>query len=140
MFELNSAQENFEQPLTTIVHNESRLRPTIAVDNQLDNRCERICSLEGLAHNQIVFGLPKQASYIACSIPKIYEVRVELYSKESESDDRGYAVPKKVIFVDVKTLSPTEESVREALSAYLDEYEIGGYCQPEAKIDEQLMF
>ncbi len=114
--------------------------PILAIDRNLYDRCREICELEGLAHDLIVFGLPKQASYIACSIPKIYEVRVELYSKELEADDRGYPVPKKVIFVDVKTLNPTEEAVREALGAYLEEYEIGGYCQPEAEIDEQLMF
>ncbi len=140
MFELNSAQKKFEQPLTTIVHNESRTRPTIAVDNQLYNRCKQIYELEGLAHDLIVFGLPKQASYIACSIPKIFHVRVELYSKEQEADDRGYPVPKKTIFVHVQTLSPTESAVRAALSSYLHEYEIGGYCQPEAEIDEDLLF
>ncbi len=120
----------------------------LATDRALYDHCERICALEGLANDLVVYGLPKQASYIAESIPRVYQIRVELYSKEEEADvplrgslrDRGYPVPKKVIFVNVQTLSPTEEAVREALSAYLEEYEIGGYCQPEAEIDEQLMF
>ncbi len=114
--------------------------PILAIDRDLYDRCRTICSLEGLANDLVVYGLPKQALCIASNIPRIYHVRVELFSKEQEADDRGYAVPKKVIFVDVKTLNPTEEAVREALSAYLHEYEIGGYCQPEAEIDEQLMF
>ncbi len=139
----NTAQEHFE-PMSTIVQGmsivEDRVKSILAVGNELFNRCERICALEGLAHDLTVYGLPKQASCIASSIPKIYHVRVELYSKELETDDRGYPVPKKVIFVDVQTLNPTEEAVREALGAYLEEYEIGGYCQPEAEIDEDLLF
>ena len=148
----NSAQIFLEQDLSTILQGlsivEDRVKSILAVDDALYNRCERICALEGLANDLVVYGLPKQALCIACSIPKIFKVRVELYSKEQEADvplrgslrDRGYPVPKKVIFVNVKTLSPTEESVREALSSYLHEYEIGGYCQPEAEIDEDLLF
>ena len=114
--------------------------PILACDNDLYNQCQKICALEGLAHDLVFFGLSKQALFVAKSIPKIYQIRVELYSKQLEADDRGYPVPKKVIFVNVKTLSPTEEAVRKALSSYLHEYEIGGYCQPEAEIDEELMF
>ena len=120
----------------------------ITVDNALFNRCREICELEATAHDLVVHGFPKQALCIASSIPKIYNIRVELYSKQLEADvplrgslrDRGYPVPARVIFVNVKTLSPTESAVRKALSAYLEEYEIGGYCQPEAEIDEDLLF
>ncbi|MDJ0712875.1 MAG: hypothetical protein QNJ54_01485 [Prochloraceae cyanobacterium] len=140
---ISIAQEQFEQT-PTIVQGlsrvEDRVKSILAVGNELFNRCEGICALEGLANDLVVFGLPKQALYVASIIPKVYQIRVELYSKELEADDRGYAVPKKVIFVNVKTLNPTEEAVREALSAYLHEYEIGGYCQPEAEIDEDLLF
>ena len=140
----NSAQTFLEQDLSTILQGlsivEDRVKSILAVGNELFNRCEEICALEGLANDLVVYGLPKQALCIAENIPKIYHVRVELYSKEQEADDRGYPVPKKVIFVDVQTLNPTEEAVREALSAYLEEYEIGGYCQPEAEIDEDLLF
>ncbi len=129
---------------STIVYDlsivENKATTFLATDWALYDRCERICALESLAHDLVVYGLPKQASCIASSIPKIYEVRVELYSKELEADDRGYAVPKKVIFVNVQTLSPTESAVRSALKSYLDEYEIGGYTQPEAEINEELMF
>ena len=139
----NIAQEYFE-PISTIVQGlsivEDRVKSILAVDNALFNRCEGICALEGLANDLVVYGLPKQALTIASIIPKIYQIRVELYSKEQEADDLGYPVPKKVIFVDVQTLNPTESAVREALSAYLEEYEIGGYCQPEAEIDEDLLF
>ena len=114
--------------------------PILAIDRELYNRCRTICELEAIAHELVVFGFPKQALCIAENIPRVYQIRVELYSKELDADDRGYAVPKKVIFVNVKTLNPTEEAVREALSAYLEEYEIGGYWQPEAEIDEELMF
>ncbi|MDJ0713897.1 MAG: hypothetical protein QNJ54_06725 [Prochloraceae cyanobacterium] len=113
---------------------------TLAIDRELYNRCRTICELEGLAHDLVVHGFPKQALCIASNIPRIYHIRVELYSKEQEADDRGYPVPARVIFVNVKTLSPTEEAVREALSAYLHEFEIGGYWQPEAEIDEDLLF
>ncbi len=148
----NSAQTFLEQDLSTILQGlsivEDRVKSILAVGNELFNRCEGICALEGLANDLVVYGDPLQALCIAENIPKIYHVRVELFSKEQETDvplrgslrDRGYPVPKKVIFVDVKTLNPTEKAVREALGAYLDEYEIGGYCQPEAEIDEQLMF
>ncbi len=137
------AQEHFE-PMSTIVQTlsivKNKVKSILAVDQALFNRCERICALEGLAHDLAVLNFHKFAAEIARIIPKIYNIRVELYSKELESDDRGYPVPARVIYVDVKTLSPTEEAVREALRSYLDEYEIGGYTQPEAEIDEQLMF
>ncbi len=140
----NYAQIFLEQDSPAIVQKlsivEDRVKSILAVDNALFKCCEHICALESLANDLVVFGLPKQALTIASIIPKVYQIRVELYSKEEEADDRGYPVPARVIYVTVKTLSPTEEAVREALKSYLDEFEIGGYCQPEAEIDEQLMF
>ena len=125
-------QNNFDQ--------DRNFSQQIAVDNALYDRCREICELEATAHDLVLFGLPKQALTIASIIPKVYQICVELYSKELESDDRGYPVPKKVIFVNVQTLSPTESAVRQALSTYLEEYEIGGYCHPIAEIDEDLLF
>ncbi len=37
-----------------------------------------ICALEKLANNLVMFGLAKQALFVAESIPKIFEVWVEL--------------------------------------------------------------
>ena len=143
MFNRNNAQKHFE-PTPTIVHKlsivEDRVTSILAVDNALYKCCERICALEALADNLVVLDFHKFAAEIARIIPKIYNIKVELYSKELESDDQGYPVPARVMVVNVKTLSPTESAVREALGAYLDEFEIGGYCQPEAEIDEDLLF
>ncbi len=125
-------QNNFDQ--------DRNFSQQIAVDNALFIRCREICELEATAHDLVLFGLPKQALTIASIIPKVYKIKAELYSLEQVDDGFGHPVPAKTIFVNVKTLSPTEEAVHEALSFYLDEYEIGGYWQPEAEINEQLMF
>ena len=125
-------QNNFDQ--------DRNFSQQIAVDNALFIRCGEICELEATAHDLVLFGLPKQAQKIASTIPKVYKIKAELYSKEQVDDGFGHPVPAQTIFVNVKTLSPTEEAVREALVAYLEDYEIGGYWQPEAEIDEELMF
>ncbi len=115
-------------------------KPTLAINRELYNRCRQIGELEVLSHDQVVHSLSKQALCIASSIPKVYLVRVELYSKELDADAFGYPIPKKVIFVNVQTISPTEKAVHKALQSYLDEYYIGGYWQPYEEIDEKLMF
>ena len=112
----------------------------LAIDWALIYCCEEISAKESLANDLVVHGKPKQALFVAESIPKIFKVRVELYSKEQEPDARGYPVPKKVIFVNVQTLNPTEDAIVEAMSSYLEEFNIGGYTMPYQEIDKELLF
>ncbi|MDJ0717026.1 MAG: hypothetical protein QNJ54_22885 [Prochloraceae cyanobacterium] len=140
----NYAQTFLELDLSTILQGlsivEDRVKSILAVENELYKCCEQISALYGLANDLVVFGLPKQALYVSSTTPKVYKIKTELYSKEQVDDGFGHPIPARVIFVNIQTLSPTEEAVYEALKNYLDEYYIGGYSMPYEEIDEKLMF
>ncbi len=114
--------------------------PISASERELYERCESIYALEGKAFDLVALDYHKLGLCVARNIPRIYEIRAALYSKEQESDDNGYPVPAKTIEVLVRTLSKSEEAVREALAFYLDDYYIGGYSMPYEQIDEELLF
>ena len=114
--------------------------PISAIDRELYDHCQSIYALEGFAFDLVALDYHKLSLCVARNIPRFYEIRVQLYSKEQQDDGNGYPVPAKVIEILLRTLSKSEEAVHEALKSYLDEYYIGGYWQPYEEIDEKLMF